>query len=272
VFLDLIAGARFEGVRVQNDLAGTEGDEGFFIPHAAVRLERVRDQSRTEAQIGIDVNLASVAGTSDNLDTLGRTDADREYAVLRGEGVHAFYLDPWFDASAKREGNLRHEVLLALKGQTSLGSRLIPNEEMAAGGLYTVRGYPESKVAGDNAVMATLEYRFHVPKAVSPEVQAGSLFGQPFRWKPQYAYGPTDWDLVFKAFVDAARVTNTDRASFEVDDTLVGAGIGAEFSLTRRFNVRVDFGVALAELNDAGGGHSVDAGHTELHMVLTLIY
>ncbi|MCC6950645.1 MAG: ShlB/FhaC/HecB family hemolysin secretion/activation protein [Phycisphaerales bacterium] len=272
LFVDLIAGARFENVRVQNDLAGSDADEDFLIPHAAMRLERFRDQSRTEAQLGVDLNLAGIAGTSADLDALGRLNADDEYAVLRAEAVHSFYLDPLFDEASAKSGNLAHEVLMAFRGQHSLGSRLIPNEEMAAGGLYTVRGYPTSKVAGDDVVMGTLEYRFHVPRSVDPDVQPGTFMGQPFRWKPQYAYGPTDWDLVFKGFVDAARVLNSDRESFEVDETLVGAGVGAEFSLTRRFNVRVDLGVALAELDDGSGGHSVDAGHTELHIVLTLIY
>jgi hemolysin activation/secretion protein len=259
-------------VRVNNELAGTIGDEDFLIPRLALRLERHRDESRTDAQVGLEFNLAGVAGTSDNLDALGRLNADEDFVVLRGEATHAFYLDPYFDAPGAKAGNLTHEILMAFKGQHALGHRLTPNEEQVAGGLYTVRGYPEAKVAGDNVAIGTLEYRFHLARALAPEVQPGSFFGQPFRWKPQYAYGPTDWDLVLKAFVDAARVTNTDRESFEVDNTLVGAGIGAELSITRRFNVRVDLGFALAELDDAAGGNSVDAGHTELHIVVTLIY
>ena len=44
------------------------------------------------------------------------------------------------------------------------GSRLVPNEEMAVGGLYTVRGYPESITAGDTVINGTIEYRYHLAK------------------------------------------------------------------------------------------------------------
>jgi hemolysin activation/secretion protein len=272
LFLDAIAGVRFEHIRVDNELTGLEGEQDFLIPRLALRLQQSRDASRTDATIGLEFNLPGVAGTGENLDPLGRVGAVRDFTILRGEATHAFYLDPYLDDQATRTGNLVHEVLLAAKGQHALGNRLYPNEEQVAGGLYTVRGYPVAQVAGDNVVIGTIEYRVHLPRAVDPEVQPGTLFGQPFRWKPQYAYGPTDWDLVFKVFIDAARVTNSDRMSFEVDDTLVGAGVGAEFSLTRRLNLRADLGFALLELQDAAGGNTVDAGHAELHLVLTLIY
>ena len=165
-----------------------------------------------------------------------------------------------------------HELLFIGKGQYAFDNRLIPNEEQAVGGLYTVRGYPESVTAGDTVVMGTAEYRFHLPKLMNSESAPGRLFGQPFRYRPQYEFGPTDWDLVLKAFVDGARVLNTDRQPFEMDHTMFGAGIGAELSVTRRFNLRVDWGFALKDLVDSGGATTVDSGHNELSFVLTLIY
>lgn len=272
LFLDLIGGVRFENVAVVNEPAAVEGDTDLLIPSLAIRLERRRDASAIDAQLGVDFNLASLAGTEENLDALGRVNADDGYAVLRGEVTHSIYLDPWFNKDSEAARGLTHELLWSLKGQHALGNRLIPNEEQVVGGLYTVRGYPHAVVAGDNAVIGSLEYRFHLARALTPDVNPGSFLNKPFRWKPQYAYGPTDWDLVLKTFVDAGRVTNTDRQSFESDHTLVGAGIGAEFSLTRRFSVRADLGFALTELDDANGESIVDAGNTELHIVITLVY
>jgi hemolysin activation/secretion protein len=275
LFLDLFAGAKFQHVGVDNQLAQVEGDSDFFLPRVGVRLERHREDTRTDAMLGLRFNMPGVAGTDDDLDPLGRTDPDRSFAVLQGEVTHSFYLDPILRTSAgqgSQGAGLAHEILLAGRGQSSLGSRLIPNEQMTAGGLYTVRGYPESIVAGDSVYMGTLEYRLHVPRALSPELNPGSFIGEPFRWRPQYEYGPTDWDLVLKAFVDAASVSQSSRESFEFDSTLIGAGIGAELAITRRFNLRADLGFALNEVRDASGESVVDAGHVELHLVLTVIY
>lgn len=272
-FLDVIAGVRYERVHVSNELAAQEGEDSFFKPDVALRLFRERDDTRTDLRVGVSFNMPGVAGTDEDLDALGRLNASNAWTRLYTEGEHSFYLDPHFySGNSERAGGLAHEVLIAFRGQTSFGERLIPNEQMVAGGLYTVRGYPHAIVAGDNVIMGTLEYRLHVPRLAKPEVQPGSFMGQPFRWQPQYAFGPTDWDVVLKAFIDAARVTNADRESYEFDSTLIGAGIGAEVAITRRFNVRADLGFALKELEDSAGESIVDAGHAELHFVLTLIY
>ena len=272
LFLDLVGGAQFKHIEVSNEAAGTEADEDFFVPSLAVRLERNTEIARTNASLGVEFNASGLAGTGEDLDALGRTAADEDWVLLRGEASHSFYLEPLFDPNASNTGGLAHEVLLTSRGQYAFDNRLIPNEEQPVGGLYTVRGYPESATAGDTVVMATAEYRYHLPKNLSPSPTPGSLFGDPFRWRPQYQYGPTDWDLVLKGFVDAARVLNSDRLPFEADNTLVSAGIGAELSVTRRFNLRVDWGFALRDLKSASGDSEVDAGHNEVSFVLTLIY
>ena len=165
-----------------------------------------------------------------------------------------------------------HEVALRAAGQYAFGSRLVPNYQDVMGGLYTVRGYPEAIVAGDSSVVASAEYRLHVPALLTSREEAGSLFGKPFRWRPQYAYGPTDWDLIARAFVDVGRTMNSDRESFEVDQTLVGAGVGLELSITRRFNVRADVGWALEGLDNADGSTLVERGDVQLHFVGTVVY
>lgn len=272
LFLDAVAGVRFQQLSVENELAATEGDNQFLMPEVGLRLERVTDRRRTDASLMVAFNLADMGGTDEaDLDALGRTSADQDFTILRLDASHAAYLDPYFQPKGSQLG-LAHEIYLAARAQTSFGARLIPNEEDVAGGLYTVRGYPHAVVAGDNLVMGTVEYRFHLPQVLGVRTDPGTFFGKPFRWHPQYAYGPTDWDLLFRVFLDGARVTNADRLSFEADHSLAGTGVGVELALTRRFNVRADLGFALVELDDAAGGSFVDAGHTELHVVLTLVY
>src|SRR5205814_774423 len=132
---------------------------------------------------------------------------------------------------------LAHEIGMSLRGQYAFRNRLIPNEEEIAGGLFSVRGYPESIVAGDNAAIASLEYRFHLPRTFKVR-EPGRLFGQDFRWAPQQAFGRADWDLIFKGFVDAARTEISHPRTGENDHTLLGAGVGAELQVKRNVSLR----------------------------------
>jgi hemolysin activation/secretion protein len=117
-----------------------------------------------------------------------------------------------------------------------------------------------------------VEYRFHLPRMLAPREQAGSFLGEAFRWRPQYAYGPVDWDLILRGFVDVGYVAQVDRESFERDNTLVGAGLGFEFSIVRRAVVRLDYGWALSEVEDGAGNAIVDTGDGQWHFVATFLY
>ena len=134
-----------------------------------------------------------------------------------------------------------------------------------AGGLYTVRGYNESEVAGDNAVIASAEYRYHIARAL-PVREPGKFLGQPFRWAPDQRYGQPDWDFVVKAFTDAARVTNSNKQSFERDESLWSVGIGFDLLYKRNASLRMDWGLAL---KDAG---KTESGDSRLHLVATFLY
>ena len=152
--------------------------------------------------------------------------------------------------------------------QYAFGNRLVPQAEVVAGGLFTVRGHPESSVAGDNAIIGRFEYRYHVPRAFAIDPEPDELWGEAFRTAPQYVYGRPDWDLVLKGFLDVARVTINDRLSFESNETLVGIGVGAEFVFKRNFNVRLDWGFALRDVDSA----SVNSGSNRLHVQATIMF
>jgi len=271
-FLDVVGGVKYQHVGAENNLALVEGEDDFLKPGLGIRLQRSREIDRTYAQVGLEWNLPGAATDGDDLDALGRTDAVEDWVLLRGEASHSFYLDPILRDTRETKAGLVNELALSVRGQYAFNSRLIPGETFVAGGLYSVRGYPESVVSGDNGVIASAEYRVHLTQALEPDVSPGSLFGGPFRFRPQYQYGPTDWDFQLKAFVDAGAVSSVDRVSFEVDSALLGAGIGAELSITRRFNVRVDWGFALLDLEDSAGESTVDAGRNELTLVITAVY
>jgi hemolysin activation/secretion protein len=163
---------------------------------------------------------------------------------------------------------MAHELYFDFRGQSSFDQRVVPQYQMAVGGLYTVRGYPEAAVAGDDALIGTAEYRFHVPRAFAFEPEPHKFLGKDFRAAPQQVYGPVDWDLILRPFLDAAAVHADAGAGLPSQDyTLLGAGVGVELQYRRNITVRLDWGDPLRSIPGV-----VNAGASRLHFVLTLLY
>lgn len=268
VFVDLIGGVRFERVHVDNSLAATDGRTAFLFPYLGVDFERLRPASSTQASLRLEWTLADAAGTdSTELDELGRTGIDRDWIVVRYDASHSFFLEPIM--AGEEATTLAHEIAVGLRGQYAFDFRLTPQAQQVIGGAYTVRGYPEALTAADSTIVASLEYRVHVPRLLSiePDPSATPLLGRPFRLAPDRPQGYADWDLVLKGFVDAGKAFNSERLSFERNDGLVGAGLGIELVVLRNLSVRADWGVALQEVPGR-----VSAGSSRVHLVATILY
>jgi hemolysin activation/secretion protein len=261
-FIDLFGGARFENVSVDNEAVSLEGEEQFFLPYIGVRFDRTVAWADTHADARFETNVPSVAGTGDQVDLLGRIDVDKDWTTFKWNIGHSVYLERFFNPQSAVDA---HELALSFRGQYAFGNRLIPQEQDVIGGLYSVRGYDEALAAGDTVYVASAEYRYHLPRTWSPR-EPGSAFGRPFRWSPDRPGAWPDWDLILKGFFDIGRAENSDRLSFEEDETLAGAGVGVEVQLWRNVNLRLDWGVALKDARD------VDAGESRLHFVGTLLW
>ncbi|QYU66195.1 hypothetical protein J4558_14455 [Leptolyngbya sp. 15MV] len=271
-FVDVYGGLRWGRIDVKNEVVDLQGKTNVYVPYIGARFERETMKASTLADVRIEFGSA---GSSTEVLKLGRLNPDDNWAVLKWNASQSFYLEPlllgaaWEDpATPDRKVTLAHEVALSLRGQSALGNRLIPQEQEVVGGLYSVRGYRESATAGDTVVIASAEYRFHLPRAwqIEPDPSRTTLFGKPFRFAPQQRYGFPDWDLILKGFVDVGRSVNTDRAPFERDETMVGVGPGIELVFRRNVSVRADWGFAL---RDAGGSKS---GDNRVSFVATIVY
>ncbi len=274
-FIDVFAGARYQNVSVSNEAVLIEGSTNFFLPSLGARLERSTDTSNTNASVTIEFNLSDIGGSdADELNKLGRLDVNQDWTTFQWDVSHSFYLDPiifgaaWNDTSPEGHATLAHEVALSFRGQHAFEKRLIPNFEQTVGGLYTVRGYPESVVAGDTVVVASAEYRFHLPQAFGYDPNPGELFGKTFRFKPQQPYSRADWDLILKGFVDAGKTINSKRKTYENDETLIGTGVGVEFMYRRNLIIRADWGWAVESLTN----NNVTSGSNRVHFVATLLF
>ncbi len=272
LFGDFLVGARFDHIRVENNIASTIGEADFLIPYMGLRAERRTDRSDLRFFTGIEWSVAGFAGTDqEDVDLLGRTLADDDFMALRASLDYSFYLEPVLDSQwAERENpTLAHELAFSLRGLHSLNNRIPPNYTLTAGGFFTVRGHPEAFAFGDNVVIGTVEYRYHVPRDLAP-ADPGTLFGDPFKWRPDQPLARPDWDLVLRGFLDVAHLDIQDRLSFEDDATLLGAGIGVELSVQRNVNLRLDWGFALRD--EEVGGDKVEAGDSRLHALLTIFF
>lgn len=257
-FLDLVGGVSWTDINVFNGLTGDTGDEDFLIPYVGARLQRNNRDATTDFAVYLDFGLGGDVTQAD-LNRLGRLFPEKDWQALRWDLAQSFYLDPLFqDPRDIANATLAHELYFRFHGQNSLGNRLVPQFMGTAGGYYTVRGYPTSLAAGDNVYLMTAEYRLHLPQllGIDPNPQPFMGMGnEPFRLRPQFGYGPTDWDFIVRAFVDAGFVQVVDPLSFENDTDLVGAGFGVElqtykglaYPTLRNLSLRLDVGFPLID-------------------------
>ncbi len=271
LFVDVIGGVRYHDVTFDAANLNAVGDGTFWLPHIGVQVDRLTEISSFIASGDFEIGIANE--DSDELERLGRVNVDSEWVLFNYNLEWSFFLEPVIfreqfldlDATWNPRKTLAHELALELRGQESFGSRLVPNYQAVTGGAATVRGYPESEVPSDSVTIFTAEYRFHVPRAFEPG-EPRTFLGEPFKVRPQRTWGRPDWDLVLKGFLDVGRARNSDGLSFEPDETLVGAGLGAEFLFKRNVVVSVDWGVALEDTSN------VESGDSEVHFILTLLY
>jgi hemolysin activation/secretion protein len=280
-FLDAIVGGRFEDIRIFNSAVDQRASSSIFTGYTGFRLSRETDAATTRVGLTLDTMMPFVTGVqAADLNELGRLNPDGAWSALKWEAEHAFYLEPLINghanaiapSGAENKGmTLAHELVFSTRGQYAFDKRLIANAQQVAGGIYSVRGYPESVSAGDTVFLATAEYRFHLPRtfAVQPDPTKTKLFGRPFRYAPQQPYGRADWDLIFRAFVDVGRTVNSRIESFENNATLIGAGVGLEFQFQQNLSARIDYGFALRGVDATV---PVSRGDGRLHFVLTVLY
>ena len=132
-----------------------------------------------------------------------------------------------------------------------------------------MRGYDESIAAGDSVIIGTAEYRLHIPRLLDVQEVPGEFLDKPFRFTPQQPYGRPDWDLIGRAFIDAAKTSNSKRLSFEQDNSLLGIGVGVELLYNREINLdlRMDLGMALEDVPN-----KAQSGALRLHVSATLVF
>jgi hypothetical protein len=275
LFVDALAGVRLEHISVNNLTAQVMGEADLFIPTVGLRAEHNTEVSSLVAEGRVEWLSPGTAHTKPgDLVALGRRDPDPEWTLFKWAVWHAFFLEPlltrdWEKALETQKATLAHEIVASFRGQNSLGSRLIPQQQQVVGGLYTVRGYPESVVAGDSTYIASAEYKLHIPKTFRVTEDPPRVFGSRFRFAPQEVAGQPDWDWVWRAFFDVGKTNIAKARSFEFNQLLMGTGVGMDILIKRNVSIRLDYGFALRGVETTP---AVEAGDRRLHVSVTLLY
>lgn len=282
-FVDLWSGLRIRDVRVRNQVAGdaNAGEAVFLIPSAGIHAERTNQLSTLNLNASVRGSSSSIAER--DLDGLGRDETDARYAIIDFDLGYSAFLEPilfpraWRDPSTQLTSTLAHEIAIGVRGQYAFNYRLIPQISYAIGGLHSVRGYDQSAAVGDSVLIGSIEYRFHLPRAlpIAREPLQIPLLGD-FRAAPQQVYGRPDWDLTFRAFVDFGRSIRNDGSSSgagvnEFDQTLLGAGVGAELQVKSNFTARIDWATALKDTRGRIANPS-KTGDSNLHVLFSILY
>ncbi len=280
-FLDLFAGLSIRDLSVENRTAALTGDVVLVVPQVGIHGERINQISNLLFDLSAEGQTSDI--DLDDLDALGRDAADEKYAILNFNFGYSTFLEPllrpeqWRDPSTQSSSTLAHEISIGLRGQYGFDYRLIPQSNGAIGGLYSVRGYSQSVGVGDTIAIGSFEYRFHVPRAlpVVREPLRLPLIGD-FRAAPQQVYGRPDWDLVLRAFVDVGRAVRNNRSEVsagasEVNQTLVGVGVGADLQIRSNFRARIDWATALTNTN-GNIANGTDVGQSEIHVLFSILY
>ncbi len=151
-----------------------------------------------------------------------RSGSDDGFFYYRGDLAHTHDLDGGFQAYGR------------LQGQISSGA-LINNEQLAGGGLATVRGYLESTALGDNGVFATLELR-------SPNFLPHEKDSKDNEWRV-YAFAEGGRLKLRAPLLDQQSTTD-----------LASVGLGSRVRVREHFNASVDAGLPLTREGDTRVG------------------
>jgi len=267
LFLDLDANLQYRHIHNEGHFIFPSATKNFILPELGLKLIQLKRESKLIASLSVQSTISSLFwDVRKGLDNLGRTDLSPNWGIVQGGFYGSSYLESLFQKSDKVK-HLAHEVVCIAQAQYACNQRLIPELEAILGGLYSIRGYPQSTVAGDNMYMGSFEYRFHVPGALDARPNACTkLFNKKFRWAPASPKGEVDWDLLFRAFYDVGEVTVNQRQHFEKNYLIMGAGVGIEFVLWSNVFIRGDWGRALKSAN------GISAGNNQYYFSSTIIF
>jgi hemolysin activation/secretion protein len=209
-----------QNVRVGADTTATDTPTTYLPTTLDYSGTIVGQNFLTDLDLQIVYAIRGIGSNAEQFDN-NRFGSDRNFIYLRGDVSQTQDLPHDFQLFAK------------LAGQVS-DSPLINSEQFSVGGLDTVRGYLESEVLGDDAIVANFEFRL-------PSILA---------WiKGKNEVKPGDeWRFYF--FTDVAEASIEDALPEQASRySLASYGGGTRMTLFNHFNGSLDLAVPLFNQN-----------------------
>jgi hemolysin activation/secretion protein len=165
----------------------------------------------TQLDIGPTFNIRSFGSNPQSFDNK-RYYSESNFIYLRGD--------------LSRQQNLPYGMQLNIKAQAQLSNEpLVNSEQISLGGQDTVRGYLESEVLADNAIMGSVELRSPpLAQYISPQV--------------------TDWRFFLFGEGGTAKILDP-LAEQQAVFNLASAGLGTRIQLINHLNGSVDVALPL---------------------------
>jgi hemolysin activation/secretion protein len=233
-FFDVRTSLSHEESKVSSSLFGSAlGSEvEMDLWGVGVDLHRRTDMANTS----ITFDRVDNVGGSDQSDfTAARTNAEKDFVIYTTAASHTQYLDP---VKVQRlSGSVRWIVPT---------ERLVPAKMTTFGGMYTVRGYKESRIVADGGILASVQYEYDLVRhGMSVEESRNISKEKPFLRK-----------LAPLAFFDYGRAKIEDPVPGENEtENLYSVGPGVLTELGDNFVGAVYYGIPLKDADDTEKGH-----------------
>jgi len=168
--------------------------------------------------------------------TGARTNSDRDFSIYTTAASHSRYLNN--DKIQRLTGSLRwiapHE-------------RLVPAKMTTFGGMYSVRGYEESRIVADGGVIASVQYEYDLVKHDAARGQASLTLGEGYEIRK----------LAPLVFFDFGQAKMKDEVAGENgSEELYSVGVGTLVEIGKNFSGAVYYGYPLksTDTTDQGDG------------------
>lgn len=222
-------GLRIENVKAFNSLTSS-ADVSMLTPRISANLEQKNKFRYANTSISLGGNISSI--DPNDLIALGGLDVTDKYARLTLSHTENLFVGKMLYSPGKYLS--KHSI--SMKFQSSWGmfdERHLPHHQFVTGGTGSVRGYPESTVAGDHGNLISLEYRMPF-----------FIFGH------SSAKTPLIWSVA--PFVDWARTSVNNPLSWESNHILIGTGLSFYLPLPYGMFASVEFAKPLREIEVSG--------------------
>jgi hemolysin activation/secretion protein len=180
----------------------------------------------TEMSAGITANVRGLGSTAVSLDR-NRFGSDGNFFFLRSEVAHTQKLRKDWEAYVKIHGQAADQPL-------------VNSEQVAGGGMGTVRGYIEAEAVGDNAIFSTVELR--TPSLLREVRKKGD---------PNNPDDRTGHEWRFYGFFDAGTVTLHKALAEQTSSfKLASVGLGTELQLNKHFHAIAELALPLKAVGE----------------------